>query len=80
MPFPVIRALVVLCVIVAVGMTSLPNGQLAPRIASAAIPDAPVPTFWVTNGGVNAIVMTGSTVYIGGSFTVVGPPTGNGDS
>ena len=33
---------------------------------------------WVTNGTVNAIVQTSDTLYIGGSFTYVGPSTGNG--
>ena len=33
---------------------------------------------WVTNGTVNAIVQTSDTLYIGGSFTYVGPVTGNG--
>ena len=33
---------------------------------------------WVTDGSVNAIVRNGNTVYIGGSFTQVGPSTGGG--
>ena len=33
---------------------------------------------WVTNGEVNAIVRKAGTVYLGGSFTHVGPNTGNG--
>ena len=34
-------------------------------------------TLWVTNGGVRAIVADGSTIYIGGTFTQVGPATGS---
>src|SRR5450759_1315613 len=33
---------------------------------------------YVTNGGVNAILVNGNTIYIGGSFTQVGPSTGYG--
>ena len=33
---------------------------------------------WVTNGDVNAIVRSANTIYIGGHFTYVGPPTGYG--
>lgn len=33
---------------------------------------------WVTNGNVQASVINGTDVYIGGSFTYVGPYTGNG--
>jgi hypothetical protein len=32
---------------------------------------------WVTNGPVNATLLSGSTLYIGGSFTYVGPPIGS---
>jgi hypothetical protein len=32
---------------------------------------------WATNGAVNAIATFGNTIYIGGSFSVVGPPTGH---
>jgi putative pyrroloquinoline-quinone binding quinoprotein len=35
-------------------------------------------TLWVTNAPVNAIVVDGSTIYIGGNFTLVGPVTGGG--
>src|SRR5262245_23701802 len=31
---------------------------------------------WVTNGRVNSVVSDGSTIYIGGSFTHVGPAMG----
>jgi hypothetical protein len=33
---------------------------------------------WVTNGGVNAVAEDAAYVYVGGNFTHVGPPTGNG--
>ena len=33
-------------------------------------------TLWVTNGPVNAVVEAGTTIYIGGNFTQVGPATG----
>jgi hypothetical protein len=32
---------------------------------------------WVTNGTVSDVVPSGSTIYIGGYFTYVGPPTGS---
>src|SRR5512136_1675896 len=34
--------------------------------------------FYSTNGTVNAVVRSGNTLYIGGSFSAVGPPTGGG--
>jgi hypothetical protein len=33
-------------------------------------------TLWVTNGAVNALARDGGTLYVGGSFTQVGPATG----
>src|SRR5262245_35433600 len=33
---------------------------------------------WVTNGTVNALLATDSTLYLGGTFTQVGPATGAG--
>jgi hypothetical protein len=36
----------------------------------------PDPKFWITDGPVNAILVTNNTVYIGGDFSYVGPQTG----
>ena len=36
------------------------------------------PDFPITNGTVNAQVLSGTTLYVGGSFTSVGPVTGSG--
>ena len=35
-------------------------------------------TLWVTNGPVRTVVRDGGTIYIGGSFTHVGPAIGCG--
>ena len=72
MPDRTIRALVILCVVLAIGMTALPNGQRAPRIVSAALPDTPVSTSLVVNGPVHTIVAAGSTVYVAGNFDSIG--------
>jgi uncharacterized repeat protein (TIGR01451 family) len=34
-------------------------------------------TAWITNGQVNALVRSGNTVYLGGTFTRIGPNTGS---
>lgn len=35
-------------------------------------------TLWVPNGEVKSILRVGDTIYLGGSFTEIGPPTGSG--
>lgn len=40
----------------------------------AELSDTPNPNTWVTDGDVYAITISGSTVYIGGKFSYVGPP------
>jgi len=45
--------------------------------AAGTLPDVPDHTY-VTNGPVSAIVRVGQTIYIGGMFDRVGPPTGPG--
>jgi Tol biopolymer transport system component len=37
---------------------------------------SPTASFWVTNGTVDAETISGSTLYLGGSFSYVGPQTG----
>jgi hypothetical protein len=46
---------------------------VAPAIAQVVNGD-----LWVTDGPVNAIVLEGNTIYIGGDFRTVGPATGGG--
>lgn len=36
------------------------------------------PNLWGTDGAVRAVVRSGNTIYVGGSFTMVGPNTGGG--
>jgi len=36
------------------------------------------PNFWVTDGSVYGVAQIGSTIYLGGDFTTVGPATGGG--
>src|SRR5262245_45383763 len=62
----------------------LPREFLFPAVLASAVsvlsPPAAAqvinPNFWVTDGPVNAVVRDGNTIYIGGDFTTVGPPTG----
>jgi hypothetical protein len=35
-----------------------------------------LPNHWVTNGSVNAVVRSGNIVYVGGTFSAVGPASG----
>ena len=46
--------------------------------ASGAQAQAVSNKLWITDGGVHAVVTDGSTLYIGGSFSRVGPATGGG--
>ena len=41
-------------------------------------PNDPNQDMWITNGIVNTIAVDGGYTYLGGSFTIVGPNTGNG--
>jgi len=43
-----------------------------------ALPQVVDTTLWVTEGTVHAVVREASTIYIGGSFSSVGPATGGG--
>jgi len=47
------------------------------HVADAADGSQVNPNMWVTNGSVDAIATSGNTIYIGGSFTRVGPNTGS---
>ncbi len=49
-----------------------------PLTAGEGIAQAIDENLWVTNGQVNGVVREGGTVYIGGSFSQVGPATGGG--
>ena len=62
-------------------LAGLGIGVIPPAVARAdpiLPPNTPRQDFWETNGGVYAIVPAGNLIYIGGSFTHVGPYTGNG--
>src|SRR5438552_13077340 len=46
--------------------------------SGAAIAQTVDPSLWVANGPVYTIVRDGSTIYIGGHFSQVGPASGGG--
>ena len=64
-------------VVVVLAIAASAVATAAPAAAEITSPD-PRPGTWVTNGRVNAMVRQGSSLYIGGEFTTVGPQTGHG--
>ena len=67
----VIRVLLAIAVAIVLGAW--------PVVSSRAAPDVVAPARfqnWVTNGSVSAVQVVGNTLYMGGYFTQVGPPTG----
>lgn len=48
-----------------------------PPLAATCFSQSIVENLYVTNGAVNATVVSGNTIYIGGDFTSVGPATGS---
>src|ERR1043166_625242 len=65
-----IRTLVALCV------ASCPL-LFAGRAAGRQISAISRPNLWVTNGTVYSIAESCGTIYLGGTFSYVGPPTGS---
>ncbi len=59
-------------------LLALFSGLMAIPALAAAPTTTPTSTAWVTNGDVNVVRVSGSTVYLGGTFTQVGPYTGSG--
>jgi hypothetical protein len=57
-------------------VTALIAAVLTPPTSLAEV--TPTPAFsWVANGSVWATIRSGQTIYLGGSFTEISPPTGN---
>ncbi|MBI3970865.1 MAG: hypothetical protein HY332_06210, partial [Chloroflexi bacterium] len=52
-----------------------PAAGLAPQAVRLA--QTPATSMWITDGYVNAVVEVGGVIYLGGSFTRVGPATGS---
>jgi hypothetical protein len=53
---------------------AVPGTVLSPQALAQTLHE----NLWVTNGPVNAVATSGSTIYLGGAFTQVGPATGSG--
>jgi hypothetical protein len=65
--------------------SSVVHGRFAIALAlvtlvatSPSLAQAPHPRFPVTNGAVTALAISGNTLYVGGSFDMIGPVTGGG--
>ena len=54
------------------------GGLALTSFGSLALAQSADQSFPVTNGAVNALALSGNTLYIGGDFTRVGPQSGCG--
>lgn len=61
--------------IAAIGLAAMPSTAAAVLPQPPPPRPAPLPGF-VTDGTVNALARSGSTVFVGGEFSRIGPPTG----